>query len=134
LPFAVAFSMPFQAGEELGWRGFALPRLAERFGAARASLVLGVIWAFWHLPQFYIQGADTLGQSFLVWAPQVVTISLALRARQRQPMAPNADALGNQQHRGHCAVPVAGLLWMLAALFLRTMSPPASRPALQRRS
>ena len=77
IPFAIAFSTPFQAGEEIGWRGFALPRLADRFGLRIASLVLGVIWAIWHLPQFYIAGADTYHQSFLVWAAQVVAMSTA---------------------------------------------------------
>jgi len=38
--------------EEPGWRDFALPRLQDRFDPLRASLVLGPLWALWHLPLF----------------------------------------------------------------------------------
>jgi membrane protease YdiL (CAAX protease family) len=38
--------------EELGWRGFALPRLQTRFGPLGGTLVLGLLWAGWHLPFF----------------------------------------------------------------------------------
>src|SRR5438128_1802521 len=68
---AMVISTAFQAGEEIGWRGYALPRLAERFGFAYASVLLGIIWAFWHLPQFFMPGADTNGQSFLIFVLQV---------------------------------------------------------------
>jgi membrane protease YdiL (CAAX protease family) len=43
-------------GEELGWRGFALPRLLQRFNPFVASLVLGLIWGVWHLPSFFLSG------------------------------------------------------------------------------
>lgn len=78
IPFAVLISWPVQAGEELGWRGFALPRMGARMGLPPASLVLGVLWAFWHLPLFYLRGADTFGQSFPAYALSVVGISVAM--------------------------------------------------------
>lgn len=40
-------------GEEFGWRGFALPRLQEKWNPILASVIIGLIWGFWHLPQFF---------------------------------------------------------------------------------
>jgi uncharacterized protein len=49
LPLLIVWTLA-GVGEEPGWRGFALPRLQERLTPVRATLVLGVAWAFWHLP------------------------------------------------------------------------------------
>ncbi len=53
---------PGPLGEELGWRGFALPRMFRHWRPVSASLILGVVWGLWHLPAFYV---STLSQSQL---------------------------------------------------------------------
>ena len=67
-----------QLGEEVGWRGYALPRLAARYGLASASIVVGIIWAAWHLPLFFIPGTETTGQSFPIYLLSVTAISVAI--------------------------------------------------------
>lgn len=42
--------------EEAAWRGFALPRMEKQFGPVAASVLLGVLWACWHLPLFLMTG------------------------------------------------------------------------------
>lgn len=63
-------------GEELGWRGFLLPRLDERFGLVPAAVTVGVIWGFWHLPADYIalKGyGDWFWAAFLLNGPVILT-------------------------------------------------------------
>ncbi len=60
LPVAYALALPFgPLGEELGWRGYALPRLLARFGPVAATLIIGVMWTFWHVPMMlWMPGAS----------------------------------------------------------------------------
>src|SRR5258705_8026729 len=43
-------------GEELGWRGYLLPRVGRRFGALAAAIVMASTWAVWHVPAFFTPG------------------------------------------------------------------------------
>jgi len=52
-------------GEEMGWRGYILPRLQMKYSALTASLILGVIWSVWHLPKFV--GTGTSGGRSFFW-------------------------------------------------------------------
>jgi membrane protease YdiL (CAAX protease family) len=62
-------------GEEIGWRGFALPALQEKYTAFKSSLILGLVWMAWHLPFWLLLdtfdqfGWSYLGMNFLMGIP-----------------------------------------------------------------
>ena len=60
--FLVVLFVTDGLGEELAWRGFALPRLLTSYNALVASLILGVLWATWHLPLVWTEGAPLYQQ------------------------------------------------------------------------
>ena len=55
--FALAMFV-LSAGEEIGWRGQLPPLLQDRMSAVLASLVIGAVWAVWHVPVFYAAGIE----------------------------------------------------------------------------
>ena len=64
-------------GEEAGWRGFALPRLQAQMGPIAASLVIGLVWAVWHAPNFFIPAMGTWDGSKAAYLALAVILSLA---------------------------------------------------------
>lgn len=56
VPFLMYMLLFGPLPEELGWRGYALDRLQERWSALVSSLALGIMWGIWHLPLFFMQG------------------------------------------------------------------------------
>jgi membrane protease YdiL (CAAX protease family) len=75
---AILVSTWVQAGEEVGWRGYALPRLAKHLGLGGAGVLLGVIWALWHLPLFFLPGSGSAGQSFPIYLLHVTALSVVM--------------------------------------------------------
>lgn len=77
LSFLITLVIGGPLGEEPGWRGFALPRLQKVQGPLVGSLVLGILWAFWHLPYFWMPewGTPKAGMLDIVY---FVLASLAL--------------------------------------------------------
>jgi len=69
--------------EEIGWRGYALDRLQSHSSALRASVVLGLVWAAWHLPLFAVPGTfqHTIGVNnprFWIFLASMVPLSVLM--------------------------------------------------------
>lgn len=67
--------------EEPGWRGFAQPHLNDRYSALTASLIIGVVWAGWHLPYFLIPIAPHSGFTLINqigWFIGIILLSVIL--------------------------------------------------------
>lgn len=70
-------------GEEIGWRGFALPHLQQRFGPVIGTIILGALWGLWHLPLFlFVPGYNGTGSdtgamllSFLIFIAFCLAVS-----------------------------------------------------------
>lgn len=75
-PILLAFVFFLGGGqEEPGWRGYALPHLQVRFGAVTASILLGLVWAGWHLPLFFSPASSQVGLPPLWYVTHTVAIT-----------------------------------------------------------
>lgn len=73
----VMVTLTTSLGEELGWRGYLLPRL-RTLGEGKALLLSGVIWAVWHLPLMLLTTQYHAGQNMLLYFPLFLLSALAL--------------------------------------------------------
>ena len=63
VPMIVFLTIAAGIAEEFGWRGFLLPRLQSRHNALVSGLIVGVAWATWHIPLFFIKGTSQYEQA-----------------------------------------------------------------------
>jgi len=68
LPYLLLMIFLGGGQEELGWRGYILDPLEERLGPWLGNLALGVVWAVWHVPLFFIQGTSQIFVPFAGFA------------------------------------------------------------------
>jgi membrane protease YdiL (CAAX protease family) len=61
LPY-ILYELLTSGMEEPGWRGYALPKLQEKFSAQKSSLILGLVWGLWHWPAFIPVYFNTLAK------------------------------------------------------------------------
>jgi len=71
--------MMFGGGlEEAGWRYILQPELEKKYSFTISTLIVSIVWWFWHLPLFFIQGVTQYGQNFLAFGISVLGLSFAL--------------------------------------------------------
>jgi membrane protease YdiL (CAAX protease family) len=63
--------------EEVGWRGVALPQLRVNFSSLPAGVILGVLWAGWHIPMFFLDGTRQT-YPFAGFLVMVISISIVM--------------------------------------------------------
>jgi membrane protease YdiL (CAAX protease family) len=82
ITFVITFFFGGPLAEEPGWRGFALPRMQPLYGPLKGALLLGVVWAFWHLPDFLTRaqggGPGTGWGAFFTNLPIFVVMVVAI--------------------------------------------------------
>lgn len=80
IPVLFAVFWVLQFSEEPGWRGFALERLRLRLGPVVSSLLVGGVWALWHLPMFFSRGfgQHDHGIPFTPFAVTLILVSILM--------------------------------------------------------
>ncbi len=74
----ILFGIPAGFLEEIGWMGYAFPKMRSKSNALAASILLGLLWALWHLPVIDYLGTST--PHGVYWLPFFLAFTLAMTA------------------------------------------------------
>lgn len=78
ISFLVFFLIYDDLGEEIGWRGFVQPKLQNIWGSLGGSIAVGVLWALWHLPLFFIPGTSQYFSSIIIYVYLITCWSIII--------------------------------------------------------
>ena len=78
LPLLFLSGVVFGSLEEIGWRGYLLPVLQQRWSALVSSLAIGLLWALWHVPLFFLVGTTQASTSPVWFTLQAVGLPIVL--------------------------------------------------------
>jgi len=75
----ILFNIVLSSGEEIGWMGYAYNFMEEKWQAFKAAIILGVLWAIWHVPLFYLTGSSLMwvfgfGLNLVAWRVLIVWV------------------------------------------------------------
>jgi membrane protease YdiL (CAAX protease family) len=117
VPFLVSMLIAGPLAEEPGWRGTAHPRLRASMNRLQAGLLLGVVWAVWHVPLFFIPGTVQAAFGLLSWSGLLFTLSVI----------PMALLTGYAYERGGVAASTAVHFGVNTTIALLTLNSPMTQ-------
>ncbi|HYF77204.1 MAG TPA: type II CAAX endopeptidase family protein [Symbiobacteriaceae bacterium] len=109
----LALQIYTQIAEEYGWRGFLQPLMDQYLGGLAAALVVGIVWAAWHLPMFWVPGSNQTG-SFWDFAFWLICWSVMMSAMRHQT--------------GGSTIPAMIFHMSLNACYFAIRVPPGAKP------
>jgi membrane protease YdiL (CAAX protease family) len=120
VPFLISMLIAGPLAEEPGWRGTAHPRLRESMSRLQTGLLLGVVWAVWHLPLFFIPGTVQSALGLISWSGLLFTLTVI----------PMALLTGYAYERAGVAASMAVHFGVNATIALLTVNSPVTQAAI----
>jgi membrane protease YdiL (CAAX protease family) len=130
----VLAALAISVAEEVGWRGYALPRLQPRCGAFGASGIIGIVWTFWHIPMFLGLGVpmDLMLVMLLFFVGGSLTMTWIVNGTRGSLLFAVLAHIGAHLNNSHAALPAETLPVVVHAIVYAGIGAPSSRSVARR--